>query len=162
SSNEELQSTNEELETSKEELQSTNEELATVNEELQNRMVQLSIANDDLKNVLNSVNAPFVIVGMDLRMRVFSAEAERLLNLIAGDVGRPIGYLGTSLNAPQIENLVAEAINTVRERAQRVRCSDGQWYTARMIPYRTSEHAIRGVFIEFLRAPPARRLGEVP
>jgi len=36
SANEELQSTNEELETAKEELQSTNEELTTLNEELQN------------------------------------------------------------------------------------------------------------------------------
>ncbi|HTR52744.1 MAG TPA: CheR family methyltransferase [Kofleriaceae bacterium] len=161
SSNEELQSTNEELETSKEELQSTNEELATVNEELQNRMAQLNITNDDLKNVISGVTTAFVIVGMDLRIRVFSGQAERLLNLIAGDVGRPIAHLGASLDAPQIESLVSDAINTVRERNQRVRCSDGNWYTARMIPYRTSDHAIRGAVIEFLRAPAAHVLGEV-
>ncbi|MGZ4371443.1 MAG: CheR family methyltransferase, partial [Gaiellaceae bacterium] len=160
SSNEELQSTNEELETSKEELQSTNEELATVNEELQNRMGQLSVSNDDLQNVLGAISAPFVIVGMDLRVRRFSAEASKLLNLIPADVGRPIGYLGSALNAPQIESMVSEAINTVREREQRVRCSDGHWYTARAIPYRTSEHSIRGALIEFLRLPPARKLGE--
>jgi len=161
SSNEELQSTNEELETSKEELQSTNEELATVNEELQNRMLQLNITNDDLKNVISGVTVAFVIVGMDLRIRVFSNQAERLLNLIAGDVGRPIAHLGASLNAPQIESLVSDAINTVRERNQRVRCSDGNWYTARMIPYRTSDHAIRGGLIEFLRAPATPKVGEV-
>jgi len=162
SSNEELQSTNEELETSKEELQSTNEELATVNEELQNRMVQLNIASDDLNNVISSVTTSFVIVGMDLRIRVFSIEAERLLNLIAGDVGRPIAQLGASLNAPQIGSLVSDTINMVRERSLRVRCSDGHWYTARMIPYRTSDHAIRGALIEFLRAAPSRKVGEVP
>jgi two-component system CheB/CheR fusion protein len=130
SSNEELQSTNEELETSKEELQSTNEELATVNEELQNRMAQLSTSNDDLQNVLQSITVPFVIVGMDRRIRRYSSDAEKLLNLLPGDVGRPIGYLENALNAPQIERLVAETIDTVRERAQRVRCSDGHWYTA--------------------------------
>jgi two-component system CheB/CheR fusion protein len=153
SSNEELQSTNEELETSKEELQSTNEELATVNEELQNRVAQLTISNDDLQNVLTGVSAPFVIVGMDLRIRRFSADAERLLNLIPGDVGRPIAYLGSALNAPQFEALVSETINSVRERGQRVRCSDGHWYTARVLPYRSSEHSIRGALIEFLKAP---------
>jgi len=48
SSNEELQSTNEELDTAKEELQSTNEELNTVNEELQSRNDELSRVNSDL------------------------------------------------------------------------------------------------------------------
>ena len=160
SANEELQSTNEELETSKEELQSTNEELNTVNEELQNRMTQLSVSNDDLQNMLSDISAPVVIVGMDLRIRRFSVAAERLLNLSANDVGRPVAYLEASINAQQIESMVSETINTVRERGHRVRCPDGQWYTMRSIPYRTADHAIRGAVIELLRAPPARRLGE--
>jgi len=162
SSNEELQSTNEELETSREELQSTNEELATVNEELQNRMAQLLISNDDLQNVLVNAGETFVIVGMDLRIRRFSAAAERLLTLIPGDVGRPISYLGTALNAPGIESLVSETINTGRERAQRVRCCDGNWYSMRAVPHRTQDHVIRGALIEFSRTPPSRKLGEPP
>ena len=50
--NEEMQSTNEELETSKEELQSTNEELITVNTELRNKVDELSGANSDINNLL--------------------------------------------------------------------------------------------------------------
>jgi two-component system CheB/CheR fusion protein len=162
SSNEELQSANEELETSKEELQSTNEELATVNEELQNRMTQLALSNDDLQNILCSISCPLLIVGMDLRIRRFSAAAEKLLNLISSDVGRPVGYLGPALNAPQLEAIVSETINSVRERGQRVRCSDGLWYTMTMIPYRTADHAIRGALIEFLRAPAGKKGIEKP
>ena len=90
SSNEELQSTNEELETAKEELQSTNEELVTVNEQLQNRNAELAQLNDDLANLLTSVNIPIVMLGSDRRIRRFTPLAEKLLNLLPGDVGRPI------------------------------------------------------------------------
>ena len=47
--NEELQSTNEELETTNEELQSTNEELETTNEELRSTNEQLEIANEEMR-----------------------------------------------------------------------------------------------------------------
>jgi two-component system, chemotaxis family, CheB/CheR fusion protein len=46
--NEELQSTNEELETTNEELQSTNEELETMNEELQSTNEELETLNNEL------------------------------------------------------------------------------------------------------------------
>ena len=47
--NEELQSTNEELETTNEELQSTNEELETMNEELQSTNEELQTINTELR-----------------------------------------------------------------------------------------------------------------
>jgi len=47
--NEELQSTNEELETTNEELQSTNEELETTNEELRSTNEQLEVANEEMR-----------------------------------------------------------------------------------------------------------------
>ena len=48
--NEELQSTVEELETTNEELQSTNEELETMNEELQSTNDELQTINDALRD----------------------------------------------------------------------------------------------------------------
>lgn len=50
--NEELRSTNDELQTAKEEARSANEELATVNEELRHRNAELARVNNDLANVL--------------------------------------------------------------------------------------------------------------
>src|SRR5262249_1945537 len=90
SSNEELQSTNKELETAKEELQSTNEELTTVNEELQNRNLELTQANNDLQNILAGTSLAIVMLGPEGRLRRFTAQAEKLLNLIPSDVGRRI------------------------------------------------------------------------
>jgi two-component system CheB/CheR fusion protein len=151
SSNEELQSTNEELETSKEELQSTNEELATVNEELQNRMAELGQNNDDLQNVLSVSHNPLVIVGLDLRIRRFSQSAERLLNLIAGDIGRPIAHLTGTLNTPRLELLVADAVNNVVAQEVELSTADKHNYFLRILPYKTADHAIRGALLEFVR-----------
>ncbi|NJL39759.1 MAG: PAS domain-containing protein [Leptolyngbyaceae cyanobacterium SM1_4_3] len=54
--NEELQSTNEELETTNEELQSTNEELETMNEELQSTNEELQTINDELRLRTHELN----------------------------------------------------------------------------------------------------------
>jgi two-component system CheB/CheR fusion protein len=155
--NEELQSANEELETSKEELQSSNEELEMVNEELRTRMQQLTVANDDVNNILAFATTTFVIVEHDLRIRRFSKAAEKLLSLIPSDVGRPIGYLSTMVKSPQLERLVAESIESGSRREQRVRCTDGLWYTMHVCPYRTTDGAIGGATLELARASVASR-----
>jgi two-component system CheB/CheR fusion protein len=54
--NEELQSTVEELETTNEELQSTNEELETMNEELQSTNEELEASNDELRRRTDELN----------------------------------------------------------------------------------------------------------
>ncbi len=54
--NEELQSTVEELETTNEELQSTNEELETMNEELQSTNQELQTINDEVRERSDRVN----------------------------------------------------------------------------------------------------------
>ena len=90
SANEELQSINEELETTKEELESTNEELITVNEETAHRNTELSRLNSDLLNLETSTHLGVVLLGRDLTIRRFSAQAEKQFNLTASDIGRPI------------------------------------------------------------------------
>ena len=103
SANEELQSINEEMETSKEELQSTNEELATLNEELDNRNQELFQANNDLNNLLTAVQIAIVILGPDLRIRRFNPAAQEMLNLIPADLGRPIGDIRLQVEIPDLE-----------------------------------------------------------
>jgi len=147
SANEELQSINEELETSKEEIQSSNEELTTVNEELQHRNEELAQANNDLNNLIASVQVAIVMVWQDLRIRRFTPMAEKLLNLIAGDVGRPIGDIKTTIEGPDIAELVREVIDTVSVRELEMRARNGRWYSLRVRPYRTMENKIDGAVI---------------
>jgi two-component system, chemotaxis family, CheB/CheR fusion protein len=150
SSNEELQSTNEELETAKEELQSTNEELTTLNEELQNRNTELALANNDLLNLFANVNIPVVIVANDLRIRRFTPPAQKLLNLLPGDIGRRIGEIRPNIEADKLEQLAREAVDsaTVQEREVR-EVQSGGWYVLRVRPYRTWDNKIDGAVISF-------------
>ncbi|MBA3247079.1 MAG: PAS domain-containing protein, partial [Pyrinomonadaceae bacterium] len=129
SSNEELQSVNEELETAKEELESSNEELTTLSDELQNRNQELTILNDDQSNLFVSVSLPIVMLGNDLRIRHFTPQAEKVLSLIATGVGRPVGDIKPNINVPDLEELIAEVIQTVSVKECEVQHKHGRWYS---------------------------------
>jgi two-component system CheB/CheR fusion protein len=147
SANEELQSTNEELETAKEELQSTNEELTTLNEEMQNRNAELGSANNDLLNLLGHVDIPVVMVSNDLRIRRFTPPAQKLLNLLPGDVGRRLGEIRPNLDLEDLESLAHEAIRRVTPQERQVRTKEGGWQMLRVRPYKTWDNRIEGAVI---------------
>jgi two-component system, chemotaxis family, CheB/CheR fusion protein len=147
SANEELQSINEELETSKEELESTNEELTTVNEEMANRNTELNRLNSDLVNLQTSTKLAIVLLARDLTIRRFSAQAERQFNLLAADVGRPIGNVRHNLELSDLEDLIAEVIADVRESEREVRDKDGRWYSLRVRPYLTIDNKVDGAVL---------------
>ena len=149
SSNEELQSTNEELDTAKEELQSTNEELNTVNEELNARNDELSHVNSDLINLLSAVPAAVVIVSSDLRIRRFTPLAEHILNLIPTDVGRPLGDIRPNLDAPDLEELTREVIDSVAMKELEATDRSGRRYAVRIRPYKNQEQRIDGAVLAF-------------
>jgi two-component system CheB/CheR fusion protein len=150
SSNEELQSTNEELETAKEELQSTNEELTTLNDELESRNIELEQVNNDLHNLLAAINIPIIMVGPDLRIRRFTGVAEKLLNLIPGDVGRPLTDINLHVDVPNPAKLVTEVIDTLQTRELDVKDKSNHWWSVRIRPYKTTDNKIDGAVIALL------------
>ncbi|MGH8545735.1 MAG: PAS domain-containing protein, partial [Gammaproteobacteria bacterium] len=160
SSNEELQSTNEELETAKEELQSLNEELTTVNEQLQNRNLELSRLSDALTNLQTSANLPMVELSIDLRVRSFTQAAAKLLNLLPGDVGRPLDDLRPMVNVPELKTLVTEVIDTVQVKEREALDREGRWYALRIHPYRTGDNRIDGVVVVFVDIDEAKSAQE--
>jgi two-component system CheB/CheR fusion protein len=150
SANEELQSTNEELQTAKEELHSTNEELESLNEELQRSNVLLRETNDDLVNVLASVEIAIIIVDAERRVRRFTPKARHLIKLIAGDVGRPIADLQTSVAAAGLDEAITAVIETLAIHESEVQHSDGTCYRMQIRPYRTTDRKIGGAVIAFV------------
>jgi len=149
--NEELQSTNEELETSKEELQSVNEELSTVNTELETKVADLSRANDDMNNLLAGTGIATVFVDHNLRIMRFTPGASEIINLISGDIGRPVGHLVSNLVG--YDSLVDDAQNvldTLIPKVHEVHSRGGRWYAMRIQPYRTIQNVIEGVVITFV------------
>ena len=149
--NEELQSTNEELETSKEELQSVNEELSTVNAELQSKVADLSRVNNDMSNLLAGTGVGTVFVDMRLHIQRFTPAAAEVINLIPGDVGRPLAHIVANLDSYNrlIQDTQAVLDNLVPIERE-VRTTAGAWYLMRIRPYRTVENAIEGAVITFV------------
>jgi two-component system CheB/CheR fusion protein len=157
SSNEELQSTNEELDTAKEELQSTNEELNTVNEELHARNEELSRLNSDLMNLLSSVQIAIVIVDRELRIRRFTPMAEKVLNLIAADINRPIAQINPNIDCPDLVNLITDVMDHVTLQQRDVRDAQGRWYSLTVRPYKDVDNRIDGAVLSLFDVDFARR-----
>ena len=150
SSNEELQSTNEELETAKEELQSSNEELVTLNDELQHRNAELNVLTHDLSNLLVGVDVPVLVLDGDLRVRRFTPTAGALMNLIAGDVGRPFSNIASTLDVTDWNVLLHEVTEHGRVVEREVADRAGHRFSMRIRPYKTDGNKIEGVLLVLL------------
>ncbi len=162
STNEELQSTNEELQTAKEEAQSANEELATVNEELRHRNTELGRVNNDLVNLLSGIGIHIVMVSRELRVRRFTPPAEKLFNLIATDVGRPLTDIKPNLDVPDLAGVIARVIDTLAPDERLVKDVQGHAYQMRVRPYVTLEKTIEGASVVLIDVDSIRRGAEPP
>ena len=157
--NEELQSTNEELETSKEELQSVNEELATVNTELLTKVSDLSRTNNDMTNLLSGTGVGTVFVDHQLHIQRFTPTAINAINLMAGDVGRPVGHITTNLeNYDRLTEDTKAVLDTLIPKEVEVKTKKGAWYLMRILPYRTLENVIEGAVVVFIDITDRKRV----
>lgn len=150
STNEELQSSNEELETSKEELQSINEELITVNSELQLKLDELAQANSDVVNLLSSTTVATVFLDNRLRIKRFTSNVGRVVNLINSDVGRHISDIALKLSYQNLTADAEEVLQTLAAKERELTNERGGWYLMRISPYRTVTNVIDGVVITFV------------
>ncbi|MFF7709423.1 chemotaxis protein CheB [Pseudomonas sp. NPDC007930] len=149
SANEELQSTNEELETSREELQSVNEELITVNAELQAKVEQLFNMQNDMKNLLDSINIGAIFLDTHLCIRRFTREAVSIYRLINTDIGRALGDITSHLADTDLMVPAQAVLDTLIPFECEVSTGNGQWFMARIMPYRTLDNVIEGVVLTF-------------
>ncbi len=149
STNEELQSTNEELETSKEEMQSLNEELVTVNSELQGKIEEMSQLNNDMKNLLDSTHIATVFLDMQMRIKRFTPDATKIVNLIPSDVGRPLSHIVSNLQREDLAQDAQTVLETLLPKEVVVKTPDLRAFLMRMMPYRTVDNHIDGIVMTF-------------
>jgi two-component system, chemotaxis family, CheB/CheR fusion protein len=148
--NEELRSAAEELETSKEELQSVNEELTTVNQELKIKIEELALTNNDFQNFINATDIGTVFLDRSLRIKLFTARACDLFNLMKTDIGRPLSHITSTLQGGHLHQELERVLDRLQPVEREVESENGRSYQMRILPYRTSEDHIEGVVITFL------------
>jgi PAS domain-containing protein len=73
--------------------------------------------------------------------------AEKVLNLIPGDIDRSIGHINPNLEGANLEELIAECIDSISPVEREVRDREGRWYAMRIRPYRTADNKIDGAVV---------------
>lgn len=158
SMNEEMLSSNEELQTSKEELQSLNVELETINTELNEKVEELNAANSDLANLFESTHIATIFLDKELRVKRFTPSAREVFHLVDSDLGRHIGDIKSRVDLGDLTSEVREVIRTLGRREITVHRPEGdRQYIARIHPYRTIDHFINGVVLNFVDVTELKR-----
>jgi PAS domain S-box-containing protein len=147
--NVELRSVAEELETSKEELQAVNEELTTVNQELKIKIEELGVTNNDFQNLINSTDIGTIFLDRNLRVKLYTAHAQQVFNLVEEDVGRQLSDITSHLFYDDVHQDVRRVLATLATVEQEVRTRDGRVHLMRLRPYRTADNRIEGVVLTF-------------
>src|SRR6516162_213199 len=78
------------------------EELSTVNHQIQEKVEELEKARNDMANLLNCTDIATIFLDAAFRIKLFTPAATRLFNLIATDVGRPVGDITARFNDPEL------------------------------------------------------------
>ena len=147
--NEEFQSTNEELVTSKEELQSLNEELTVLNSQLQETLERSRTTSNDLQNVLFSTDVATLFLDDKLKIRFFTPAAKALFTVIASDIGRPLSDLRSIASDARLLTDAAQVLQSLKPIERDVETKNGEWFSRRILPYRTHDDSVAGVVITF-------------
>jgi transcriptional regulator with PAS, ATPase and Fis domain len=139
-------------------MQSMNEELHTLNDELQTRLDELTRTNNDMKNLLDSTDIATLFLDDSLCVRRFTSETSKITKLIPGDVGRPITDIASALLYPALADDAREVLRTLVKVEKQILLADGDWFAARILPYRTLENMIDGVVITFTDITVSKKL----
>ncbi len=135
SANEEMQSANEEMQSTNEELQSVNEELQTVNKDHQYTITELTDLNDDLNNYFRSNTNGQLFVDENLLLKRYSPGAAKHINILEGDIGRPLSNITTNIKFETLIDDVKKVIQDGETITREAEALDGNTYQVMTMPY---------------------------
>jgi PAS domain S-box-containing protein len=150
SMNEEFQSANEKLATSKEELQSLNEELSTLNNQLQDKVEELERSNNDIGDLLSNTDICSIVLDRSMRIKLFTPPSAGLFNLRATDMGRPLGDFSPNFSDDALLADAQAVLEKLVPLKGEVQTGDGRDFLRRIQPYRIQDNRIDGVVITFV------------
>jgi two-component system CheB/CheR fusion protein len=133
--NEELLSANEEMQSTNEEMQSVNEELHTINADYQLKNKELLELNDDLNNYFRSNIHGQLFVNNELLLMKFSPGTVDLINLLPTDVGRPLSNISTNIKFETFEEDIKKVLENGTVITKEIQTKGGTWYQVVTMPY---------------------------
>jgi two-component system CheB/CheR fusion protein len=168
----ELQATTDALQVSTEELEAAHEEVMAIGQELEGAKSELTRASarlearlreaqgttEDLRSLLTSTRIAMLFLDEHLNVRFFTPAVKDLLELVPGDLGRPVAHLAPKFDD---ERLIADAHAVLQGSAPleaEVSSQSGQWYMRRALPHRAADDRIGGVLITFINISPRKRV----
>jgi len=144
-----LISLNEQLQSSNEVLTVSQEELINVNAELQNRLESISRSNDDITNFFNCTGLATIFLDNNANIRRFSSSVAKLFNLIQADVGRPLADIVSNLKYDKLARDLKEVCDTLIPMEIEIQSNEGEWYMMKIVPYKTEDNVIDGTVLTF-------------
>jgi two-component system CheB/CheR fusion protein len=121
-----------------------------VNSELHNKIEALSSAYQTITDVLNSTRIAVVFLDKDLKVKRFTEEATRVMNLIKSDIGRPVIHIAPNFEYEDLYRSIREVLDNLAFKEDEVRTKDGHWYLMRIMPYRSHKDKIDGAVLTFI------------
>jgi two-component system CheB/CheR fusion protein len=91
-------------------------------------------------------------------VRRFTIETRKVTKLIASDVGRPITDIDSALHYPGLAEDAREVLRILTKEEKQISTPEGNWFAARILPYRTLDNMIDGVVITFNVITAAKKL----
>jgi len=102
-----------------------------------------------MKNLLNSTEIATIFLDNEVRIKRYTPQATKIINLIPGDLGRPIDHVVPKLKYAALVSDVREVIQTLAFKEAQVQTTDQRWYLMRIMPYRTIDNVIDGAVLTF-------------
>jgi two-component system sensor kinase FixL len=140
---------NPEVVSTEEGLQSLNEELAAINSQLSARVDDLNDAHRNMAELLSATNIAVFSLDAELRIERFSVAAGLLLNLRDADVGRPWSAVAHGFDE-QLTIDAQVAIETRTPIQKTVRGFQNRHYLRRMQVFRAEGTSVGGVVVTFV------------
>ena len=107
----------------------------------------LTAVNEELESLLESLDLPMVIVDAERCVRRFTSSARRMVNVIASDIGRPIGDIRWNVGVDDVDEIVRRAAESGTIAQRDVRDRHGRYNVLTVRPYRAPGSSHPGAVI---------------
>ncbi len=102
-----------------------------------------------MRNLLFSIDEAIIFLDTHMKIRRFTPQTEYIMNLLPGDVGRPIQDIAIKLRYEDLLIDAKDVLDTLNTKEKEVQTKEGVWYRLKILPYRTVENVIDGLVMTF-------------